>query len=179
MTFWRLTTPFPCPFCSGDQLKIIAVVFRTWYVKCSHCGATGPLGQTPDGAVLAWNSTKNRTLQQRKSIDMSRVNQSKIDKMWKACRAMRTFTVNEIMRLTGIEHRDTVRKYLYLLEQCDYLRIETQKECPGAPNIYRVVRQNVVKAPEWNQLRYPQADQAIRRENVRFLKPIKVSAINN
>ena len=171
-----LTTPLPCPFCGGTMLEINAIVFRAWFVHCNQCCSKGPEGKTPDAAVRGWNSYKNNHLQQRKNIDMSKVDNTKIDKIWRACRALRTFTVTEVRRITEIEHRATVRTYIYWLEKRGYLRIEGQKNKPGAPNVYRIVHSQTVNAPGWTQLRYPEADKAMRRENVRHMKPIKVSA---
>lgn len=171
-----MTKPVPCIFCGGTQLEIKAVVFRAWHIRCTHCEARGPTGQTPDEAIRRWNIHDNTSIQTRKDIDMSDLTAEKTAKMWRAMRAMRTFTVNDVKRISGIESRDTVYSYIYLMEQRDYLRIESTKSAPGAPNVYRCVRINVIEAPGWTQLKYPDIADAISREDVKKLRTVKVKA---
>lgn len=172
----KLVQPIPCPFCGGTELEIRPVVFRHWNVHCTHCHCKGPVGESPDKAVMTWNNHHNPSIQKRKEIQMADIEDSKTDKIWKACRALRTFTVSQVQRITEIEKRETVRKYIYLLEQCGYLRIEGQKNAPGAPNVYHIVRSKVIEAPDWHQLRYPEADEAMRKEDIKDLRNVKVKA---
>jgi len=166
--------PKPCIFCGNTLLDLKAVVFRLWNIHCPSCGAKGPDGDDPDLAIINWNSYHNLSLQRRKILDMPDETPS-THTLWKAIRAMRTFTVSDLAMITGV-HRETAYKYAYLLEKADYLRLETKKKKPGAPNVYRCIRPKQVEPPTWTRLRYKRIDEAMTREHIKKLKPVRVKA---
>jgi Lar family restriction alleviation protein len=47
----------PCPFCNNDNTKEYAMQeFKgIFQVVCAKCGTFGPVGDTDDGALDAWN----------------------------------------------------------------------------------------------------------------------------
>lgn len=148
--------PRPCPFCGGVELELRAVVFRQWNIHClnSDCRCKGPDGKTAEQAVLRWNNVNQNAITKRE--DISQMQQeyqdpTTTDQIWKAARVLRTFTVKQMTRVTDL-NRETVAKYLYLLEKNDYLRIEGQKSKPGAPNVYRCIKPKEVVAPGWVEL---------------------------
>ena len=47
----------PCPFCSAhNEDVIIAEVGRYRKGYCLKCGASGPITETAESAVLSWNT---------------------------------------------------------------------------------------------------------------------------
>jgi Lar family restriction alleviation protein len=46
----------PCPFCGSADLRADPedMLVTTW-VTCNKCGSQGPYGDTPKGAIEAWN----------------------------------------------------------------------------------------------------------------------------
>lgn len=173
-----LFDPLSCPFCGGKELELRAVIFRQWNMHCLDCRCKGPEGLTPDEAVFNWNTIYDKSVTARQKISSMQKDYrspSITKKIWKAARALRTFTAKEAARITEC-NRDTVYKYLNLLEKNGYLRIETQKEAPGAPNVYRCIRADEVKAPSWIDLKLTEQEYLRYKRDKKSLKWSKVEA---
>jgi Lar family restriction alleviation protein len=58
------TTALECPHCASDDLAVIEIEDDpvAFAVRCSECGATGPvsLSDDPAHAVFAWNQRMGR-----------------------------------------------------------------------------------------------------------------------
>ncbi|MDW7643418.1 MAG: Lar family restriction alleviation protein [Desulfuromonadales bacterium] len=52
----------PCPFCGALEQEWDGEKHKDgteyWWVKCSFCGARGPLGASQENAAWAWNGAK-------------------------------------------------------------------------------------------------------------------------
>ena len=50
----------PCPFCGGNSVYLNS---NTWssYVMCDYCDADGPVQESDDQAISAWNSRTGDT----------------------------------------------------------------------------------------------------------------------
>lgn len=178
-----LIEPRPCPFCGGEELELRAVIFRQWNVHCldNACRCKGPDGLTPDDAIIKWNTVCDKSITERQEIStMQKDYQSPTitEKIWRAARAMRTFTATEAARITEC-NRETVYKYLNLLEKNNYLRIETQKNAPGAPNVYRCINVGQVKAPTWIELKLSEEEYQHYRRDKKALRWSKMKAAHS
>lgn len=45
-----------CPFCGEGEGEIDQVNTESYSVICEHCGASGPMAVTQEGAVRCWES---------------------------------------------------------------------------------------------------------------------------
>jgi hypothetical protein len=53
----------PVPWCGGDVLEILRSAFgHNYFVKCQHCGATGPAMIDKAEAITAWNTPADPAL---------------------------------------------------------------------------------------------------------------------
>jgi Lar family restriction alleviation protein len=53
----------PVPWCGGDVLEVLRSAFgHNYFVKCQHCGATGPWMIDEAEAIAAWNNRADAAL---------------------------------------------------------------------------------------------------------------------
>lgn len=50
----------PCPFCKADQADVEVIDWNFYGVQCSCCLAIGPLEDTKEEAIDAWNRRAGR-----------------------------------------------------------------------------------------------------------------------
>lgn len=178
-----IVKPRSCPFCGGQELELRAVIFRHWKVHClnTDCLCRGPDGKTPDIAVAEWNTLTENCINERQ--DMSQVtkeyqNPKVPQKIWKAARALRSFTINDVIRITECSSK-IVRKYLSLLEANEYLRIEQHNNSTGVPTSYRCIQPRVVTAPPWLSLQLSPREYQEYREGRKSMKWTKIQAVTD
>ena len=177
-----LVKPRPCPFCNYRKLELRAVVFREWNIHCrnSECNCKGPTGKTPDIAVTKWNSLTPNCLDDRKSLDQllrEFKDPNTVEKMWRAIRKLREFTIKEIAMMTSSD-QTIVKKYIFLLEENDYLKISESNRNSQEPNIYRCLKPRKVKPPNWLDLQMTPRDFEIYRQEKKSLAWKKLTATN-
>lgn len=54
-----------CPWCNSERYELRVMEEtnagrHTIFVECPYCWARGPACETPDGAIVNWNQSKNR-----------------------------------------------------------------------------------------------------------------------
>jgi hypothetical protein len=167
-----------CPFCGNEALEVRPVMIRMWNVHCLSCRCKGPEAETPDDAILKWNSILTKAEKQRQMIVSMSNDTTKPTlcfKMWKAIRMKRMFTNLEISRLTGAKE-DTVGKYTRLLAKCGYLREEGTKKDEGKTKVWRCIKTDLVQGPNWAELIAYEGDEREFRKKHKRLQSIRVQA---
>jgi len=167
-----------CPFCGDTALEIKPVLLRVWHVHCSGCRCKGPEGKTPDDAILKWNSILNEGKEQRQMIvSMNKeTNDPKLtQKLWKAMRMKRMFTVAEISRISKTS-KEVTGNYIRLLAKNGYIREEGRKKGEGATKIWRCIKSDLVTGPTWAELLAYNGDERTMQERHQKLQVIRVKA---
>ena len=52
----------PCPFCGADDETMLHTEQGDWMIDCDGCFAHGPLCETEDAAIAAWNTRPDSEL---------------------------------------------------------------------------------------------------------------------
>lgn len=177
-----IVQPRPCPFCGGIPLELRCITFRHWNFNClnTDCLCKGPDGKNPDQAVVKWNSLTKCCIKQRKyekQLAKDFQNPAIPKKIWKAARSLKTFTFEEITRISEC-HQETVNKYLSLLEENEYLSIESQKSSNSTlKSTYRCIKPRTVKAPSWIGLQLSTREYQVYRQEKKSMKWTKIQAV--